>query len=74
MWAGSHWDPLPLDADVARAYGRVYAALTAGRRAGRRRFADLLIAATALAHAMPLYTRNPADLVGIERLIAIRAV
>lgn len=74
LWAGSHWDPLPLDADVARAYGRVYAALTAGRRAGRRRFADLLIAATALAHAMPLYTRNPADLVGVERLIAIRAV
>ena len=22
LWAGSHWDPLPLDADVARAYGR----------------------------------------------------
>lgn len=74
LWAGSHWDPLPLDTDVARAYGRIYAALKGGGRIGRRRFADLLIAATALAHAMPLYTRNPADLAGVERLVAVRTV
>lgn len=73
-WAESHWDPLPFDADVARAYGRIYALLKEGGRTSRRRFADLLIGATALAHALPLYTRNPADFAGIESLIAINGV
>lgn len=73
-WAESRWDPLPFDADVARAYGRIYALLTEGGRTSRRRFADLLIGATALAHALPLYTRNPADFAGLESLIAIDSV
>ena len=73
-WAASQWDPVPFDVDVARAYGRIYAALQARGRTGRRRFADLLISATALAHALALYTRNPADFAGLERLITIKTV
>ena len=74
QWAASHWDPLPLDADVARAYGRLYAMMRGSGRTARRRFADLLIAATALAHGLPLFTRNPADFAGLEELVQIRAV
>ena len=74
QWAGSIWDPLPCDGDVARAYGRIYATLKGSGRSSRRRFADLLIAATALAHALPLYTRNPGDFTGLEGLIDINAV
>lgn len=73
-WAASKWDPLPLDAEVARAYGRIYATLRGHGRSGRRRFADLLISATALAHALPLYTRNPPDFKGLGQLITIQTV
>lgn len=60
--AESTFDPLPFDADAARAYGRIYASVLAtGRKARGRRAVDLLIAATALAHDLPLYTRNPDD-------------
>lgn len=56
------FDPLPFDAAAARAYGRIYAAVTAaGRKARGRRAIDLLIAATALAAGLPLYTCNPDD-------------
>lgn len=58
----STFDPLPFDAAAARAYGRIYAAVTAaGREARGRRAVDLLIAATALAAGLPLYTCNPDD-------------
>lgn len=74
QWAASCWDPLPLDADVARAYGRLYATMRGSGRTTRRRVADLLIAATALAHDLPLFTRNPAEFSGLEELVQIRAV
>jgi predicted nucleic acid-binding protein len=55
-------DPLPFDAAAARAYGRVYAATRARERKPRgARAVDLLIAATALANDLPLFTRNPDD-------------
>jgi hypothetical protein len=64
-------EPVPFDSDCARAFGRIYAAvLTAGGQP-RRRMADLLIAATALAAGMPLYTRNADDLAGLEELIHV---
>jgi len=63
----STFDPLPFDADAARAYGRIYASVVAaGRKAGGRRAVDLLIAATALAHNLPLYTRNPDDFAHLD--------
>lgn len=69
------FDPLPVDAAVARAYGRIYAAVaSAGRKARGARSLDLLIAATALAAGLPLYTRNPTDFRGIEGLVEVLAV
>lgn len=73
--AEATFDPLPVDAGVARAYGRIFAALAASGRAGlRRRAFDLLIAATALAAELPLYTRNPGDFAGLERLVDVVAI
>ncbi len=73
--AEATFDPLPVDAAVARAYGRLYAALrTVGRKARGRRALDLLIAATALAVSLPLYTRNPEDVEHLTSLLEIVTV
>ncbi len=66
--AESDFDPLAFDAGAARAFGRVAASL---RRAGRKTSArayDAMIAATALANDLPVYTCNPADFSGIAGL------
>lgn len=69
------FDAIPFDAECARAYGRVYAqTLAGGRKARGRRAIDLLIAATALAADLPLYTANPADFSGLEGLIDLETV
>jgi predicted nucleic acid-binding protein len=69
------FEPLPVDGDVARAYGRVYAAVaSSGRKARGRRASDLFIAATALAADLPLYTRNADDFSGLDELLDIVAV
>ena len=65
-------EALPFDLSCARAYGRVYAAVAAaGQKARGGRSVNLLIAATALANHLPLYTRNPKDLLGLEDLIQV---
>jgi predicted nucleic acid-binding protein len=65
-------EALPFDADAARAYGRVFAAITAGGRKARgKRAIDLLIAATALSVGLPLYTRNIDDFSGLEGIMEI---
>lgn len=69
------FDPLPFDANAARAYGRVFAAVAAsGRKARGPRTVDLLIAATALANGLPIFTRNEHDLRGLEGLVDVIAV
>lgn len=66
------FDPVPFDAAAARAYGRVYAAAASmGRKARGRRAVDLLIAATAVASGLPLYTANPADFEGLGHLVEV---
>ncbi len=73
--AEATFDPVPLDAAAARAYGRVYAAVAeGGRKARGRRALDLLIAATAVAADLPLYTRNPDDFDGLDGLLEVIAV
>lgn len=60
--------PLPFDAAAARAFGRVAASL---RRAGRKpaaRAYDAMIAATAIANGLPVYTANPSDFAGVDDL------
>jgi len=70
--AEATFDPLAFDAEAARAYGRVYAAVArAGRKARGRRMADLLIAATAVSARLPLYTRNPKDFAHLEKIATI---
>jgi len=71
--AETDFDPLPFDAAAARTFGRVAASL---RRAGRKTSArtyDAMIAATALANDLPVYTCNPDDFSGIDdlRVIAV---
>jgi predicted nucleic acid-binding protein len=68
-------EAIPFDADAARAYGRVFAAVVAGgRRARGKRAVDLLIAATAASAGLALYTRNPADFSGLKGVIEVVAV
>ena len=71
QWAATTWDPLPFDAEAARAYGRVFSATRMAGRSSRTRLADLLIAAMAAAHDLDLYTRNAADLVGLDGIVRI---
>lgn len=73
--AEAAFDPLPFNVEAARAYGRIYAAVTAaGRKARGARAVDLLIAAVACAAGLPLYTRNPEDFRAIDSLVEIVAV
>jgi predicted nucleic acid-binding protein len=67
--------PVPFGLNAARAYGRVFAAsAAAGRKPRGGRAVDLMIAATALAEGLPLFTRNPKDFVGLDDLVEIVAV
>ena len=68
------YDPLPVDSAAARAFGEVAAAVRRIGRQPRRRQFDLLVAAVARANGLPLATRNPADLVGLEDLLDVRPV
>ena len=64
--AEADFDPLPFDASAARAFGRIAASLrSAGRKPSARAY-DALIAATALANGLPVYTANPADFEGLD--------
>jgi predicted nucleic acid-binding protein len=65
------FDPVPFDAAAARAFGRVAAQLRAAGRKTNARAYDALIAATAVAHGFPVYTRNPDDFVGIDDLVVV---
>ena len=69
--AEATFEPLPFDTDAARAFGLVVAAVLAAGRTPRRRIADLMIAATALASRLPLYTTNPGDFTGLGALVTV---
>ena len=71
QWATATWDPLPFDAESARMYGRMFAAARAAGQSSRARLADLLIASTAAANGLPLYTRNPSDFGALKRIIRL---
>lgn len=73
--AEAAFDPLPFDGEAARAYGRIYAAeVASGRKARGTRALDLLIAATACAANLPIYTRNPEGFRGLQDLVEVVAV
>jgi predicted nucleic acid-binding protein len=49
----------------------VFAATKAVGRSSRSRLADLLVASTAAANGLPLYTRNAADFAGLAQIVEI---
>jgi predicted nucleic acid-binding protein len=67
-------EPVPFDAAAVRSYGLIVAAVVGESGKPRSRFADLLIAATAHAHQLDLYTRNGADFAGLDDLIRVVAI
>jgi hypothetical protein len=69
--AESEFEPIPFDAEAARIYGRVTAAVVAAGRKPRRRASDLMIASTAVAAGLPLFTTNPDDFKGLEKLLTL---
>lgn len=67
----NEFDPIPFDAEAARLYGRITAGVVAVGRTPRRRPVDLMIAATAAAEGLPLYTSNPDDYKGLDHIITL---
>lgn len=73
--AESQFSVLPFDARVARAYATLFERMhSTGTKARGGRALDLMIAATALAHELPLYTRNPKDFAAMKNLVEIVSV
>lgn len=68
------FDPLPFDAEAARAFGLVSAAVLMAGRKPRRRLAHLMLASVAIANRLPLYTTNPDDFAGLADLVHVVAV
>jgi len=69
--AENEFDPIPFGADAARIYGRMCAAVVAVGRSPRGRVADLMIASTAIAEGLPLFTVTPDDFKGLEEFLAL---
>jgi len=67
-------EPIQFDGATVRSYGLIVAAVVGEGRTLRSRFADLLIAATAHANQLDLYTRNGDDFTGLEKLVRVIAV
>ena len=69
--AEATFDPLPFDAEAARAFGLVSAAVLAAGRTPRRRIANLMIASVAIVNRLLLYTTNPAGFTGLNHLLTV---
>lgn len=69
--AENEFDPIPFDAEAARMFGRVTAAVLSAGRQPRHRVADLMIAAIAAHEGLPLYTTNPDDFAGLGELLTV---
>ena len=68
------YDPIPVDAAAARAFGEIVSAVRRAGRQPRRRQFDLLIAAVARANRLAVATRNPVDLAGVDDLVEVHAI
>jgi len=69
--AEADFDPLPFDGAAARTFGRVAVSLRNRGRQVKPRAYDAMIAATALAQDLPVYTCNPSDFAGIDGLTVV---
>ena len=68
------YDPIPVDAAAARAFGEIVSAVRRTGRQPRRRKFDLLIAAVARANRLAVATRNPVDFAGVDDLVEVHAI
>lgn len=68
------FEPLPFDGAAAARYGTLVGLVHAAGRSHRPRRMDLMIAATASARRLPLFTRNPDDFRGVEDAVTVVAV
>ncbi|MDR2113926.1 MAG: hypothetical protein LBO75_01465 [Bifidobacteriaceae bacterium] len=66
--------PLPFDFRAARRYEALATLVVAAGRKPKPRRIDLMIAATAAANVLPLYTSNPDDYRGLEPEVTVVAV
>ncbi len=65
-------ESLDFDSLCARAFGPIYSATRGiGRKPRGSRAVDLMIAATARAHRIPLYTLNADDFRGLDGLVEV---
>jgi predicted nucleic acid-binding protein len=62
---------IPFDREAARRFGTLVALTVKANRNPRPRRMDLMIAATAAAHGLPLFTRNVDDFKGLEQGVEI---
>ncbi len=67
------FDPIPVDAPVAREWGRLAAAVDERGGKPRRRAIDLAIAATANVNGVPLLTSDIADFAIVDDLIELQS-
>jgi len=72
--AENEFDPIPFDSEAARICGRVCAAVIGAGRKPRRRVADLMIAAIAIAEELPLFTTNPGGYMGLDDQLTVVTV
>lgn len=68
------FEPLPFDTRAARRYGHIVAAVLAAGRNPKPRRIDLMIAAIASVHRLPLFTVNEKDFAGLTDLVSVSAV
>lgn len=68
QWVEATFEPIPFDAEAARAFAAVAVAMRRrGRKPAARAF-DGLIAATAMSRGLPVHTANPRDFASIPGL------
>ncbi|MCK9872171.1 type II toxin-antitoxin system VapC family toxin [Nocardiopsis dassonvillei] len=65
------FSPLPFDGEAAARYGTLVALTLAANRDPKPRRLDLMIAAVASLHGLPLYTRNADDFVGLDSVVRV---
>ncbi len=65
---------IPFDREAARRFGTLVALTVKAKRDPRPRRMDLMIAATAAAQELPLYTRNASDFKGLEQGVEVLSI
>lgn len=72
--AVKEFDPLPFDSHSAARYGTLVTLVVAAGRSPRPRRFDLMMAAIASEHGLPLYTRNAAGFAGLAGVLTVVGV